>query len=350
MGPMISPRLRTKPSPWVSMSVALLTAATAGCGSSGGGGGGGTGGGASGGSGGAGSVQLAGPCDDAAAAGNLSLVLKDAFSQFGGAVYDKPDPSNDWSATMTSGDCRLIVPPQISCSPACGSGTVCVAKNQCGAPQVFHTVGTITITGLNSAVTANPVGNPPTQYFASISEFPPAAPGAVITLTTTGGDYAPFTLKGQGIDPLVFPAPTAMVKDNQPLPFTWTPPTAGNATRIVAELNFSRHGNTKQAVTCDLPDTGSSQIPATLVHALLSLGTAGFPTLTLTRRTIDSTTIAPGCVDFAVAAYVEQPVMIEGVTSCNCNGAECQEKEDPLPCPSGRTCRTTGTVGGLTCD
>jgi hypothetical protein len=324
-------RPRSKPLWSFFIPVACLTLLAAGCGGGGGGAAGGTGGGAPGGSGGSASVQL-------------------AFSQFAGGVYDKASPANAWTTKMTSGDCRLIAPPSVTCNPPCSAaGTECVGLNQCAAAPVLHDAGTVTITGLKSAFTAAPLTN--LTYFKSPAEFPPAAPGAVLTLTSTGGDYAAFTLKGQGIDPLVYPAPTTAVKDNQPLPFTWTPPTAGNATRIVAELDFSHHGGTPAMVRCDLADTGSAAIPGTLVHALLANGTSGFPTLTLTRRTADSTTIAAGCIDFSTVAAIEQPVTIDGVISCNCNStSECADQNPALPCPSGHNCRTKGTVGGLTCD
>jgi hypothetical protein len=226
----------------------------------------------------------------------------------------------------------------------------CVAQNQCAAAPVLTNAGTVTITGLKSAFTADPSSATNFAYFKNPTGFPPATPGAALTLTSTGGALAPFTLKGEGIDPLVYPAPTAMVKDNQSLPFTWTAPTAGTASRIIAELDFSHHGGTPAMIRCDLPDTGSAEIPSTLVHALLGKGTSGFPTLTLTRRTADSTTVAAGCVDFSTAAAVEQPVTIDGVISCNCNSTDCTNQADPLPCPSGHTCRAKGTIGGLTCD
>jgi hypothetical protein len=168
-------------------------------------------------------------------------------------------------------------------------------------------------------------------------------------MSTAGGDYAAFTLHSQGIDPLTFPGPTAAIKDNQPFAFTWTPGTISSA-RIIAELNFTHHGGAPAVAQCDLPDTGSGEFPAAIVHALIMNGTSGFPTISVTRRVVDSTTAAPGCVDFAVNAFIERPVMIEGLTSCNCNAPDCATTPDPLPCPTGHNCRAKGTAGGLTCD
>ena len=104
---------------------------------------------------------------------------------------------------------------------------------------------------------------------------------------------------------------------------------------------------------CDLPDTGSGEFPAAIVHALIMNGTSGFPTISVTRRVADSTTADPGCVDFTVTAFIERPVTIDGITSCNCNEPDCSEPnrtEPPVPCPTGHTCRVKGTAEGLTCD
>ena len=95
--------------------------------------------------------------------------------------------------------------------------------------------------------------------------------------------------------------------------------------------------------------TGSATIPAGLINQLIEKGTAGFPTISLTRRTLDSQTIEPGCVDLSVASPVEREIEVEGVVSCNCDSTVECPSDDPKPCHEGQVCRAAGTPGGLTC-
>ena len=82
-------------------------------------------------------------------------------------------------------------------------------------------------------------------------------------------------------------------------------------------MNLSSHGTDSVALACDVADTGSYQIPATLVTQLLAEEVAGYPRLTVARRTADSIAIAPGCVDLLVqAVVVKDDVAIAGVTYC----------------------------------
>jgi len=342
------------------MSVVPLFALTfalavAGCSSGGDATGGAGAGGSSNPAGTGGAPTLAGPCNSGEGVGNFTLKMvapvegNAGYSQFGGSVSDKVSPGSIRVEKSVSGSCRMLANPTFSCSPACSaSGTECVAMNQCGASPVRHSVGTVMVTGLKTALSADPLGAQKI-YNGSLNDYPPAAVGGPITMTTAGGDYASFTLHGGGIDPLTFPAPTGTIKDNQAYAFTWTAGTVSSA-RIIAELNFTHHGGPPAVAQCDLPDTGSGEFPAAIVHALLANGTSGFPTISVTRRVADSTTAAPGCVDFTVSASIERPVMIEGITSCNCNAPDCATTPDPLPCPTGHTCRDKGSAGGLTCD
>jgi hypothetical protein len=323
--------------------LAALLLLVAGCNSSGGGPGDASG---TGGVGGA-PAPLAGPCPDELGIGHFSLTLvpatdyNPAYSQLGGRVTNAVDPTTTLVEQMRSGACRLLVWPNFQCDPPCyREGTGCVSTNQCGQLPVGRSVGTVSVTGLTSVVTAEPLGAA-RIYNASIVDYPPALSGAPIALHATGGTYPPFTLAGEGIEPLVFPAPppTAMVRDNQPFVFNWTPATTGRS-RILAELNVAHYSGVWNLIACDLPDTGTGEMPAELVHALLANGTAGFPTLALTRRTVDATPFGAGCVDFAVTTRVEQPVAVEGIISCNY----------ALPCPSGHLCRRAGALGGDSCD
>jgi len=300
-------------------------------------------------------APLAGPCPDDLGIGHFALSLypamdgNAAYSQLGGRVTNTVDPTRTLVEQMRSGPCRLLAWPSAQCDPPCQQGgTGCVSTNQCAQLPIGVSVGTVTVTGLTSVVTAEPLGSSHV-YAASIVDYPPALSGAAIALHATGGTHPPFTLAGEGIEPLVFPAPTATVRDNQPYPLTWTPAGTGRS-RILAELNIAHEGPIWNQIACDLPDTGAGEIPADIIHALFANGADGFPTLALTRRTVDATPLGTGCVDFAVSTRVQQPVPVEGIISCNCNGGDCQSTDDPLPCPEGHFCRPFGTAGGASCD
>jgi len=82
-------------------------------------------------------------------------------------------------------------------------------------------------------------------------------------------------------------------------------------------------------------DAGSFSIPAALATELYKLGMSGFPTITITRRTADSTTITPGCIQFSVSSSLELEVSIVGLVSC------IKDTE----CPTGQVCKVDLTCG-----
>jgi len=118
-------------------------------------------------------------------------------------------------------------------------------------------------------------------------------------------------------------------------------PAQPGGTRILASLDIAHHGGVAARIECDFADDGSAEIPATLIDQLIERGTAGYPELTLTRRTVDSTTIAPGCVEFQVASVIAREVTL-CLSAGNCivscvQGAACPSGE---PCPANLKCGT----------
>ena len=130
---------------------------------------------------------------------------------------------------------------------------------------------------------------------------------------------------------------------SQPLAVTWTPSAKSKSARIYLKLDIAHHGGIAARINCDLADSGSVTIPASLVTKLMDRGLAGFPSITLTRRTVDSTIVGPGCVDFVVASEEAREVEVEGVISCNtsedkptCTPEEV--KDGCKQCPTGMKC------------
>ncbi len=208
---------------------------------------------------------------------------------------------------------------------------------------LYQNAGTVTITGVGaSPLTLNPLN--PNQnifvYSTSVSDpYPPFSPGAAIELRSAGATIPAFSLEVAGIEPLAFAGTNLTMRNGEALPFTWTAPAAGGGSRILAEIEIGHHGGVAAQINCDLPDTGSGEIPAALVSALIAEGVHGFPTITLTRRTVASTNISVGCVDLAVAATVQRelgvcPTASSCIVSCTDN-AECAS---PMTCKDDYTC------------
>ncbi len=261
-----------------------------------------------------------------------------AYSQLIGGVRDSVNPSDVWVVSGTAaGNCRLMVGPTSSCSPACPSGNVCRA-GACVAAPTSRNVGTVTVTGLVAPTTIIPnAAN--TYYWASSGiAYPPFTPGDMVALAAAGGEYPPgFSLSVRGIQPLEVPEgqdlPISTTKANQPLTVTWEKPATAGVSTMFLSLDIAHHGGVLAEVWCDMPDTGSATIPAAMLDALVAKGTFGFPEITLTRQSVDSATITPGCVEFVVSASLRRPLMVEGVTSCTSND-ECVAPQicDKLKC------------------
>ena len=271
------------------------------------------------------------PCSAATKVGGFTVTLAAAFTGVDGQVLDGVVPQNVPRELQTAGSCRLLGAPSLACSPPCAPGETCSESGACITYPQSHSVGTVTLTGLEVPVAMSP------QY-GNIYTNPAQLPhpgfieGADIRLTATGGDYAPFTLSGQGIRPMeVADASKAvLVESGKSVDLSWKAPGLAGLARVHIELNINNHGTTAAWIACEAEDTGSFSIPAELVTALYDLGLSGGPTVVVTRRSADSTTIAAGCVQLLVSSELALEVEVPGLTSCTVD----------TDCPSGETCQT----------
>lgn len=316
---------------------AALAAAPAGCGSSGGG----TGSCATSPSLDA-SAPLHGQCSLATHVGQFTLALNeaDAYSEFGGAVYDAVNPSSLWVTQMTVGSCRVQTGLS-NCSPVCAASQICGLDGQCHAMRTSQSVGDVTLSGVGCPRTESYKGAA-TGYLEDIhTPYPPAAAGAPLAISAAGGAYSAFTLHAEGVEPLVFDGSSLSLISGQDLTVTWTQPAQVGEGQIQIVIDAAHHGGTAAQLECDgVADTGSITIDGSLIAYLISKGTAGFPQITVARLTADSTTIAPGCVDFTVLSSVTSPIAVctsagSCVVSCNSN-ADCTA---PATCQTDLTCK-----------
>jgi hypothetical protein len=281
-------------------------------------------------------LALYSPCPAANRLGgfNVDLTVTDGspgFTSMTGAVRNAADPREVWVGGNANG-CALVTGPMLSCTPECAQPMICAGNNTCVAAPAGQNAGAVTVTGVGPApIDVTRIASANTYYTTLMDPFPPFAVGDNVTLAAAGADVPAFTLEGRGIEPLVFAGTGILIGRDKPLDITWTAPAAPGATKIYVRVDIAHHGGIAARIDCHVDDTGSTRIPAALVNMLIDKGTAGFPSVVLTRRTVDSETLAAGCVDFAVTSQVERLVMVEGVTSCTNVGTADE-------CPSGQVC------------
>lgn len=253
-----------------------------------------------------------------------------------GKIYDGPTPSQIvWEEAAEEGSCRLLTPRVPFCNEPCGGSAVCVEDDTCQAYPAAHSAGDVTVTGLNlesgeaSLVMTPTVNNyqPPAGVKLG---YPPADEGQAVRFEASGDYFGAFAVEAKGVSPLELLSDTIHLDPDQAVQIEWTPPGQTGISEIYVKLDISHHGGTKGMIECTAEDTGSLDLPASLVTQLLDLGVAGFPTIVVTRRAVGSTTIAPGRVDLVISSQIERSVVIEGLASCN----------DDSQCPDGQTCQS----------
>ncbi len=253
------------------------------------------------------------------------------YSAVYGLVADGVVPTTILQNVGEQGGCRLMQRINPFCDPPCQPGETCDHSGECIPYPANHSVGTVTIEGLSSDVAMDPTMT--NDYFDTTIEHPPFAPGADIVLTASGDDYAAFAMVGQGVAPIETSDETWIVRSGQDLTMTWTPADQEHA-EIYIRLNIDQHGNSPVEIVCSVPDTGSADIPSSVIDQLLGFGVTGFPSGNLARRTVDKVDIEPGCVQFTVFSHLLGSLQVEGHIPC----------AGPDDCPPGMECDIpTGT-------
>jgi hypothetical protein len=186
------------------------------------------------------------------------------------------------------------------------------------------------VTGLSTAISEAPNGITVDYNETFTDPYPGFDVGAAITLTAAGDEAQGFTLNGEGVGLLTSSAETVDVVEGSPVDLTWNESGASTHSSVDVHLTVNAHGGTAAWIQCAADDTGSFSIPADIVQQLVDLGLSGFPRVTITRRTVDSTELAAGCVDLTVASDVVLNVSVDGLISCN-------SVDD---CPDGQACNS----------
>lgn len=275
------------------------------------------------------------PCATDVRVGVFKVMLAEGYTAVEGRVANGVVPSAVRDETARVGECRLVEGRTLFCDPACGSGKACDVGGVCIDYPTAQSVGEVTVNGLTVPLTMQPTSTGKYMNGATTIPHPGFGEGDVITLVAAGDVLPGFSLAGRGVAPLIVGQSEAALVRGQALAIDWTPGDDPSA-RLRIVLDLAHHGGIAASVECEaVADDGRFEIAASLVDALIDIGVAGFPTLTLTRRTADSTTITPGCVELSVEHEVVVPVVVPGVTSCSSD-------ED---CPDGETCQFDLTCG-----
>lgn len=272
-------------------------------------------------------------CPDATRVGAFAVSLEAGFTAVQGQIANGVAPATVGRVEAESGRCALIVPPGLFCEPGCEAGEVCGADGCVPAPTNVS-VGDITVTGLALEVMMS--AGPPVFFYSFRGTLPdpPYAPNAAIALSADGGEHDAFSLAINGVERLELDGTSVPMRMGEPVMLRWTPPSDGAVTEVHVDLNIANHGGTPGRIDCVVPDTGMFAVPVELVDMLLMNGFSGFPSAALTRRSIRSTEIDLGCVQFESRSLAVYDVEIDGLISCSSDD----------DCPDAQTCQ-----GDLTC-
>jgi hypothetical protein len=265
--------------------------------------------------------------------GGIAVKLIEANSATGASAYtsllgkfqDGPQPPVvPLEVADVVGDCALLVPSFPSCIPQCPSSAACTEDDVCTRFPSALNVGTIEVEGLGSApfsmqpVTAAFAYQPPMTL-----ANPPCEEGAVARATAEG-----IALESTCIAQLELTLDDVPeVRSGEPVPLSWLPPSVAGISEVHIVLDVAHHGGKKGEIVCNVPDTGSFEIPEPLVTDLVELGLAGFPTVVVTR-----VSAARGAPAHDVALRITSPIerlVSTAVTSCTSD----------TDCPTGTTCQ-----------
>jgi len=272
-------------------------------------------------------VELDGECDMAVDYGGVVAGLFETYSYVNGTVADGVVPSSVLEEITVDGDCRLLKQLNPFCDPVCGPEEVC-DFGTCIPYPANQDLGTLTVTGLVEDVVLEPQGSS-NQYFNTEIPHPGFEEGSLIEMRTDGGAFEPVILHGVGVTQIELASMEWEVAPGEDFLIEWTPP-GGEVVRseVHVAMNVDQHGLTPIQIICGFPDTGSATVPSSLIDALVDGGVTGFPSATVTRRTVDSTEVGDGCMDLSVTSHQTPAVTVDGYIPCS----------PTVPCPSGLTC------------
>lgn len=266
--------------------------------------------------------------------GALDVDLGLTYPTIYGSVADGVVPFTVMDVAQRVGECTLLRPPDLFCDPPCAGGETCDVGGECITSPTNQEQGTVEIFGLSGDVAMDPI--PPTQVYSFNGSipYPPFAPGDPIELYANRvGDG--FSMIAHGVERLELLQDAMDLASGQVSTLSWTPPSSIVDTRVSVSVNIANHGGIPARIECYAEDDGTLDIDSSLVTGLLDVGFSGFPSVTITRHSSDTTQLLEGCVQFVVKSEVVLPALIPGLISCS----------DDEDCPQGQSCLPDLTCG-----
>ena len=272
-------------------------------------------------------IPLNGTCDLERRWGTFEVEANEKYSVAFGAIANGVVPVTVLTEVAAEGDCRLLKRENPYCNPTCEPGDTCDLDGVCIPYPENQNVGTVTIAGLTSAVSMDPLV-PGNKYSFVAFDGIAFEPGKLIELVTGGGAYAPQTLHGVGVTPLVPASLEWVIAKGASLDLSWDAPAETVRSSVFVSVNVDQHGITPVTLECAFADNGTNAIASSVIDALLNFGISGFPSARIQRRTVDKVMLGEGCADFIVDYEAVAGVTVSGHTPCS-------STED---CPADQEC------------
>jgi hypothetical protein len=255
-------------------------------------------------------------------------------------VNDSVLPTSELTLIEEKNGCKMMRKENPFCDPTCESGYTCNLDGKCVPYPERIDVGTIEITGTTAPYTMKPAGSKLPYYWYGDAELPMFEPGDPVKATIEGSTrLAGFELHGYGVEQVELPDGqewdpkdpklryTWTLQADTPFEFTWIPSKEEEGDMYVT-LAIDQHGQTPATLFCEVDDSGSLTVPASMINELISRGVSGFPAAYVYRRTMDHVETELGCVEMEVSVQHEPFLTVVGHTPCATND----------DCPDGQSC------------
>jgi hypothetical protein len=257
--------------------------------------------------------------------GEFVVELDERYTAVSGGIAEAPVPVDVREVIAEAGACRLLRRRLLACFPTCGAGMTCGVGGRCQRYPDNLDAGTVEVKGLRCQMQMRP--DPTARRYSNTTlPHPGYTPGASIQLAATGADVPAFSLVGWGVAALALDEAPLRLEADQALRVSWQ--AQPGPTRVQLDLEVDQHGITPVTLSCDVADSGSFEVPADLVARLLAAGVSGYPKLRVSRQTVDSRDLPPGCVELIVASPRERSLQVVGHTPCR----------NDTDCPAPRRC------------
>ena len=197
------------------------------------------------------------------------------------------------------------------CDPPCGPDQYCGGMT-CADYPTHYNVGTITMTGLRTALELTPDAYDNYQYYGTGGLTDLFDSGAEITAQAAGGELGPLAMSAKGVAPLVMASTVVTLVDGQPITFSWTPTDPGSRVQVFLRAGNHRPSMPDVAIVCDvLDDDGKVIIPASLVDGFKSSAYLAMQPCEIMRYTNQLQSLFGGQVELRVASVVNLTLSLD---------------------------------------